>query len=146
MKRLFALGAVSACLLLSGCVTQLPDNEYQLIANRVSAASVCKREQLITADQFNNYASFQTQTYPGQFQYDAQKLGSVVESTMGLAASAPVTDADRAKVELVCANIATVADRVRPAGQPVYVPQAPVYTPQTTNCITNYGYTTCSSY
>lgn len=138
---------LAGALALTGCVTQLPESDYQTIATRVAQASICKREQLMTINQFNHYVVFQTQGYPSQYLYDQAKLDNMVQTSLANAGATIVDEAYRPVVEMTCANLATVADRVGARMQPaVVVPQNPVYTPMNTNCITNYGYTTCSSY
>ncbi|WMJ00164.1 hypothetical protein RBU55_01010 [Pseudomonas chlororaphis subsp. aurantiaca] len=138
---------VASTLSLAGCVTQLPESDYQNIATRVAQASICKREQLMSVDQFNHYVVFQTQGYPSQYLYDQAKLGNMVQASLAQAGATVVGEADRPVMEMTCANLATVADRVGARVRHTGVePQSPVYTPQTTNCITNYGYTTCSTY
>lgn len=141
-----AITLVSA-LALTGCVTQLPESDYQFIATRVAQASICKREQMMSIDQFNHYVVFQTQGYPSQYLYDQTKLGNMVQASLMQAGAIEVGETERPVMEMTCADLATVADRVGARMQPsAAVPQQPVYTPKTTNCITNYGYTTCSSY
>ena len=137
----------ASALLLTGCVTQLPESDYYQIATRVAQASICKREQMMSVDQFNHYVVFQTQGYPSQYLYDQGKLGNMVQASLAQARTLEVGDADRPVMEMTCADLATVADRVGARMQPTVVaPQSPIYTPQNTNCITNYGYTTCSTY
>lgn len=139
--------ALATALALTGCVTQLPESDYNQIAKSVGQASICKREQLMSVDQFNHYVVFQTQGYPSQYVYDPAKLDNMVRSSLGQAGATVVGESDRPLLEMMCANLATVADRVGARMQPtVTAPQSPTYTPRTTNCITNYGYTTCSSY
>jgi hypothetical protein len=138
---------LAAALALTGCATQLPESDYQTIATRVAQASICKREQLMTINQFNHYVVFQTQGYPSQYLYDQAKLNSMVQASLSKAGATIVDEADRQIMEMTCANLASVADRVGAQMQPsVVAPQNPVYTPMNTHCITNYGYTTCSSY
>lgn len=138
---------LASALALTGCVTQLPESDYHHIATRVAQASICKREQLMSVNQFNHYVVFQTQGYPSQYLYDQAKLGNMVQASLAQAGATVVGEADRPVMELTCADLATVADRVGARMQPsVVAPQNPVYTPKNTNCITNYGYTTCSTY
>lgn len=138
---------LASALALSGCITQLPESDYQHIATRVAQASVCKREHLISVNQFNHYVVFQTQGYPSQYLYDQAKLGSMVQASLAQAGTIVVGETDRPVMQMTCADLATVADRVGARMQPSVVPpQNPMYTPKNTNCITNYGYTTCSSY
>ena len=144
--RLIATGL--GCLLLTGCISQLPEQEYQAIAYRTAAASICKSEGLISSDQFNHYATFQMQGYPSQFIYDSAKLNDLYRARMAQINSQPLSDADRSSLDLSCAEIATIAERVRPAGGAAAyrAPPAPLYVPTTTNCLTTYGYTRCTSY
>lgn len=138
---------LASALTLAGCVTQLPESDYHHIATRVAQASICKREQLMSVNQFNHYVIFQTQGYPSQYLYDQAKLGNMVQASLVQAGAFVVGDSDRSVMEMTCAELATVADRVGARIQTsVEVPQIPVYTPKYTNCITNYGYTNCSSY
>ncbi len=69
---------LASSLALTGCMTQMPESEYQTISKLVSAAGLCKREQLITADQYNSFVSFQMQRRPAQYLYDQGKLWNMV--------------------------------------------------------------------
>lgn len=141
--------AVGICyLLLTGCMSQLPEADYQRLADKTAVASVCKREGLLDADQFNYFAAFQMQGYPSQFIYDSAKLNDLYRARMAQINSQPLSDADRSSLDLSCAEIATIAERVRPAGGAAAyrAPPAPLYVPTTTNCLTTYGYTRCTSY
>lgn len=144
--RLIATGL--GCLLLTGCISQLPEQEYQAIADRTAAASICKSEGLISSDQFNYYATFQMQGYPSQFSYDPAKLNNLYHARMAEVSTQALSSSDRINMGLFCADVATVADRVNPArATGAYsAPSVPVYVPTTTNCLTTYGYTRCSSY
>lgn len=138
---------LASSLALTGCMTQMPESEYQTISKLVSAAGLCKREQLITADQYNSFVSFQMQRRPAQYLYDQGKLWNMVQSYSAEADAMVLTDADRSKAQIACAQVASAADEMARMSQaPGVAPQMPVYTPRNTNCITNYGYTTCSSY
>lgn len=138
---------LASALALTGCMTHMTESDYQDIATRVAQASICKREQMMSVDQFNNYLVFQTRGYPSQYLYDQGRLGSMVQDSLSRASVTEVSDSDRPIMEVTCANLAIVADRVGANMQPaVAVPQLPIYTPRYANCITNYGYTTCSSY
>ncbi|MNC02144.1 hypothetical protein D3C75_495140 [compost metagenome] len=142
------LAAGLGCLLLTGCTSQLPEQTYQGIADRTALASICKRENLISQDQFNHYATFQMQEYPSQFSYDPAKLNNMFQARMTQVSTWELSATDRSNLDLKCAEIATVADRVSPAGNAgtYSAPSVPVYVPTTTNCLTTYGYTRCSSY
>lgn len=142
------LAAGLSCLLLTGCISQLPEQQYQAIADRTALASICKSENLISQDQFNYYATFQMQGYPSQFSYDPAKLNNMFQARMAQVSTQTLSATDRSNLDLGCAEIATVADRVSPAGnaRAYSAPSVPVYVPATTNCLTTYGYTRCSSY
>lgn len=140
--RLIAAGL--GCLLLTGCSVDLTEQQYQEISTRTAVASVCKREGFISANQFNHYATFQMKGYPSQFNYDPSKLNQMYAATKAQADATVVTDSDRSQLELICADFATVADRVS-SPAPAVAP-APVYTPSNTNCLTTYGYTHCTTY
>jgi len=141
------LVALASALALPGCMTQMPESDYQDIAIRVAQASICKREQMMGVDQFNHYVVFQTRGYPSQYLYDQSRLGSMVQDSLSRASVTELSDSDRPIMEVACANLAIVADRLGANMQPAAAaPQVPIYTPRYTNCITNYGYTTCSSY
>jgi len=134
------IAAVLGFLLLTGCSSNLTEQQYQEISTRTATAGICKREGLISTNQFNHYAIFQMKTYPSQFTYYPDKLNQMYADTKAQFDAAEITDSDRSQLELLCAAIATVADRVSPRATTV----APA--PTNTNCITNNGYTSCMSY
>jgi hypothetical protein len=134
------IAAVLGFLLLTGCSSTLTEQQYREISTRTAGASICKREGFISANQFNHYVTFQMKTYPSQFNYDPDKLNQMYSAMKAEADVTVVKDSERTRLELVCADIATVADRVSSRATAV----APA--PTTTNCVTNNGYTSCTSY
>lgn len=145
IQNKFTLLIASACL-LSGCAT--PFKDYEGTAKRVALANVCEREGFISYEAFSNYASFQFGEYARQWTVDEGKLKSMYLHEAERSANwKPRIQSETEQLRLSCGQIATVAQRVRPGGgaQQQSVPTYQ-YTPQqTTNCMTTYGWTRCTT-
>jgi len=146
MTNLKLLGLILTASLLSACATQFKD--YEGTSKRVALANVCEREGLISKEAFSHYASFQFGEYARQYIVDEQKLRSMYFEEVERSANwKPTTLKDREEIRLHCAQIATVAARVRP-GANSQQSQSSGYTytpPKTTNCMTTYGWTRCTT-
>lgn len=144
MKKL-VIAIASACL-LSACAT--PFRDYEGTANRVALANICEKEGLISNEAFSHYASFQFGEYPRQWIVDEGKLRSMYLSTIDRSGNwRPRTEREREEFRLNCAQIATVAQRVRPSAsaQQQIAPTNTYTPPTTTNCMTTYGWTRCTT-
>lgn len=111
MKKLFlSLIVISN---LSGCAF----NDYEGTAQRTALANICEKEGFITYKEFSYYASFQFGEYAHQNmqKVDNSKLYSMyleeVEKFKRYNLNSPVS---RENLRTGCANIAVVAERVRP--------------------------------
>lgn len=135
------------CLtLLSGCAT--PFRDYEGTAQRVALANICEREGHISKEEFSNYASFQLGEYASQWTVDHAKLQSMYLTEMERTANwKPATMRESEQLRLNCAQVATVAQRVAPKSSPLILPSnKDLYRPpQTTNCMTTYGWTRCTT-
>lgn len=98
---------------LSGCAF----NEYEGVTQRAALANVCEQEGLITSKEFAYYTSFILGQYPHQNmqQVDDSKLYSMylnqVEIYNRYDRNSPQS---REYLRTGCANVAVVAERVRP--------------------------------
>jgi len=103
----------------------MPEREYQTISLMVSAAGVCKREQLMSADQYNSFVSYQMQRRPAQYQYAHGKVWNMVQTASAKADAEEFTDAARSKAQIGCAQLANAADETSRMRQTPLVPQVP---------------------
>lgn len=145
IKKKFTLLIASACL-LSGCATQFKD--YEGTAKRVALANICERERFISYEAFSNYASFQFGEFAHQWTVDEEKLKSMyLHETEKYANWKPSIQSETEQLRLNCGQIASVAQRVRP-GNGAKQQSEPAYQytpPRTTNCMTTYGWTRCTT-
>lgn len=134
--------SLSTVLLLSGCATEFRD--YEGTSKRVALANVCEREGYITQEQFSYYSSFQMGSYAHQWIVDDNRLRSMYFQELNNLKKQDLKSAEaREYLKLYCGEIATVAARVKPGGTQQQTNQ---YTPpKTTNCMTTYGWTHCTS-
>lgn len=142
-KYLIALVSTS---LLVACAT--PFKDYEGTAKRVAIANICEREGYVSNEAFSHYASFQMGEYPRQWIVDEQKLRTMYFSEVEKSADwKPRTQSEREQFRLMCAQVATVAERVRPnaSTQQQRVPENSYTPPKTTNCLTTYGWTRCTT-
>lgn len=111
MKNVFA-GTIVA-LILSGCAF----NDYEGTAQRAALANICEQEGFISYKEFAYYTSFQLGEYAHQNmqQVDDNKLNSMylseVEKYKRYDLKSPIS---RGNLRTGCANVAVVAERVRP--------------------------------
>ena len=138
------LTLVAGCL-VAACAT--PFKDYEGSAKRTAIANVCEREGYISSEAFSYYATFQMNDYPRQWTVDEQKLRSMYFEEVEKSSGWKPSPSEREQLKLMCAQIATVAERVRPkastqqqrASEYSYTP------PKTTNCMTTYGWTRCTT-
>ena len=132
----------SIALLLSGCATEFTD--YEGTSKRVALANVCQSEGYITQEQFSYYSSFQMNSYAHQWIVDDNKLRSMYfQEVENLKRHDLNSTESREQLKLYCAEIATVSARVQPGATQQ---QSYQYTPPTsTNCMTTYGWTHCTT-
>lgn len=134
-------------ILLTGCASRPFD--YEGIAKRAAIASVCERERLITSGEFSSYTSFQLGEYAGQYSHDPSKLRSMyLDQVQESRKYTFNTDSDRDLLRMHCAEISTVAKRVAPNNNAARQNSSPAYQyqpPTTTNCMTTYGWTRCTT-
>jgi len=137
---------VASLVFLSGCVSQFKD--YEGTAARATLANICQREGFITSEQFSYYASFQLSEYPRNYAVDFNMLNSMYLSKVEESKNHNFKNpSDQEKLRISCAQVATVAERVKPSGyQQQNAPGYQYTPPQTTNCFTTYGYTRCTTY
>lgn len=146
MKFFVSFGVAVLIPFISGCATDFDD--YAGATNRAAVANMCVKNGLINNDDFSHYVELQMGWGARQNMtiVDDQKMKSMYLANVENFNRQVITPAVKESLRVECANIAVVASRVR--GQ-TSTPRnsAPAYTPpRTTNCITNYGYTTCTSY
>lgn len=146
MIKFRILGTFLSACLLSACAT--PFKDYEGTSKRVALANICEKEGLISTQAFSNYASFQFGEYARQWIVDEQKLKSMYFEEVERSANwKPSTPKEKEEMRLYCGQIATVAERVRP-GANAQQSQSTGYTytpPKTTNCMTTYGWTRCTT-
>ena len=134
-------------LSLSGCASQFQD--YDGTAKRVALANICEREGYLSYEAFSSYSSFQFGGYAHQWIVDENKLNSMYLNEVQRASNwKPSTQREQEELKMRCAQIATVAQRVSPnnAAQQQNSSSYQYTAPKTTNCLTTYGYTRCTTY
>lgn len=111
LRKLF-LGLFLACI-MQGCAF----NDYEGTAQRAALANICEQEGFVSYREFAYYTSFQLGEYAHQNmqQVDDNKLNSMylneVEKFKRYNLKSPES---RANLRTACANVAVVAERVRP--------------------------------
>lgn len=147
-KAALKTSLISASLaLLSGCASQFQD--YEGTAQRVALANICEREGYLSYEAFSSYSSFQFGGYAHQWIVDQNKLNSMYLNEVQRSSSwKPSTQREQEELKMRCAEIATVAQRVSPnnAAQQQNSSSYQYTAPKTTNCMTTYGYTRCTTY
>jgi hypothetical protein len=139
------------CLLLgsvfiAGCASTPFD--YEDTARRAAYASLCQREGLISQSEFSNYTSYQLVEFSNQYTHDRQRLQARYLDLLEQARRSSInTQRERDQVNMNCAQISTVAKRVDPnnAAQRQSTPAYQYKPPTTTNCMTTYGWTRCTT-
>lgn len=147
MKKEFIAMSIACTTLISGCAT--PFRDYEGTANRVALANICEREGHISKEAFASYASFQFGEYASQWTVDRAQLQSMYLTEVERTAKwRPSTARETEQLRLNCAEISTVAMRVSPKARATQQEPAPIYKinpVQTTNCMTTYGWTRCTT-
>ena len=143
--KITAVAFISLSIL--GCATDFRD--YEGSTGRAALANLCERHGLISSDDFAHYSDLQMGWGPRQNMtiVDENKMRSMylskVESSNKVVIESP---RDKEDFKLRCAQVSVVAARVR-AQSSAPSQSVPAYTlPKTTNCMTTYGYTRCSSF
>lgn len=145
MSNLKTILILTAGCLVAACAT--PFKDYEGTAQRTAIANLCEKEGYISSEAFSHYATFQMTEYPRQWIVDEQKLRSAYFAEVEKMSGWSISQSDREKIKLRCAEVATVAERVRPrSGGQQRVPEYNYTPPKTTNCLTTYGMTRCTTY
>ena len=133
-------------LLMSGCATQFDD--YEGSSTRAAVANACQQRELITSDDFAHYSALQMGWGARQNMtiVDDSKLKSMyLHKVAQFRRWEPRNSTELEEFKLRCADISVVASRVRGVGSNSSQ-SAPVYrAPTTTNCMTTYGWTRCTT-
>ena len=145
MGKLQITATAISLTILTGCATQF--NDYEGTAWRTAVANICQSEGYITQEQFNYYSSFQMGSYAHQWIVDENKLQSMYYDAVNTLKRQDLKDSrTQEQLRLNCGQVATVAERVKPGGTAQQAQQGYQYTPPTTtNCMTTYGWTRCTS-
>ena len=145
-SRTLILAALTT-LIASGCATQF--NDYEGASNRAAVARICQQQGFITSDDFAHYSALQMGWGPRQNWtiVDDNKLQTMyLQKVEQYSRWKPNSSAEVERFKLQCADISVVASRVRNAGATA-TQSVPAYTPPTTtNCMTTYGWTRCTTY
>lgn len=140
------LAITLAASLITGCATQF--NDYEGSSHRAAVANVCQKRGLITADDFAHYSALQMGWGARQNMtiVDDDKLQSMyLQKVDQFNRWEPRNSTELEKFRLQCADISVVASRVR-GNSSTNTPSMPTYTPPTTtNCMTTYGWTRCTT-
>ncbi|HRH04466.1 MAG TPA: hypothetical protein PK702_01440 [Burkholderiaceae bacterium] len=141
-----ALTTVFLIVLSAGCATNF--NDYEGASQRAAVANICQKQGLISADDFAHYAELQMGWGARQNMtiVDDGKLRQMyLQKVETFGRWEPRDPSEFERFRLNCAQISVVASRVRGyATQPIQ--NAPSYTPPiTTNCMTTYGWTRCTT-
>ncbi|MDX9963628.1 hypothetical protein [Desulfobacter postgatei] len=139
--------SLTALFLLSSCTAF---KDYEGTAQRAAIANICQQEGFISYEQFSYYVGFQFGEYAHQnFQkVDDNKLGSMYQAYVEeLSRYNLKSDESRRNLHMQCAQILTVAERVKPTGTPQILtkPNSDSDGPKTTRCFTTGGVTTCTT-
>lgn len=146
MKFFIFLTTVISATLISGCAT--PFKDYEGSTQRAAFANKCEQQGLITSDDFAHYSEFQM---GGRARQNMEIIDNEKMQSMYLAKVErfrnwlPSSKTERDKFELECSTVVVVASRVR-GNNSAPRQSSPVYTPpKTTNCMTTYGWTRCTT-
>lgn len=133
-------------IFFAGCASKPFD--YEGTAHRAAYAGICQREGLITPDEFSSYTSFQLDEYAKQWSHDRRTLEAIYLDQLDQNRKVKInSERDRDELKMNCANISTVAKRVNPnnAARKQSTPEYQYKPPTTTNCMTTYGWTRCTT-
>jgi hypothetical protein len=140
------LVAALAASLMTGCATQF--NDYEGSAHRAAVANVCQKRGMITSDDFAHYSALQMGWGPRQNMtiVDDNKLQSMyLQKVEQFNRWGSLSPNDLERLRLQCADISVVSSRLR-GNSSANTPIIPTYTPPTTtNCMTTYGWTRCTT-
>lgn len=133
-------------LLASGCATDFSD--YEGATHRAALANLCEQRGLVSSDDFAHYSALQMGWGARQNmrRVDDQKMRSMyLQKVEQFSRWEPKTESDKQDLRMRCADITVVASRVKGVNSapsqsfPAYTP------PKTTNCMTTYGWTRCTT-
>lgn len=142
MKLLYFTLILAAAV--AGCATPFTDLEYRETISRVSMANICEREKLLKNDDYNVYTAYQlTLGEQNRRIVDTAKMQKLYLDDLERVRTLSFIPAELDKIRPYCANIGVVAYRIRQQG----TQQIPVWVPRTitTNCMTTYGWTRCTT-
>lgn len=142
MKLLFATLTLA---MIAGCASPYTDFEYGETISRVSVAGICEREKLLNNDDYNVYTAYQLSL--GQQNrriVDNGRMQKLYMDDLERIRTVKFTPAELDKVRPYCVNVGVVAHRIRQQGTQQ---QSPVWVPSTvtSNCMTTYGWTRCTT-
>lgn len=145
-KIFWAFALIVLASLAAGCATNF--NDYEGASQRAAVANICQRQGFITPDDFAHYSDLQIGWGPRQNMTivdDAKLRNMYLERVDNLGRWEPRNPTELESFRLQCAHVSVVASRVRGnASQPSQ--SAPIYRPPiTTNCMTTYGWTRCTT-
>ena len=143
MKFLFSTLILTTAL--AGCATRFTDLDYSDTMSRVSMANLCQHQKLLNNDDYNVYTAYQlTLGQQNGRIVDTARMQKLYMDDLERVRTLRFTPTELEKVRPYCVNIGMVAHRIRQqSSQPM-----PVWTPQptlTTNCMTTYGWTRCTT-
>ncbi len=144
MKLLLITLTLAAAV--SGCAAPFTDLDYRNTIGRVSIASICQREKLISNDDYNVYTAYQLSLGQQNRQsVDSNKMQQLYMDELRRLQTVSFTPKEVDNLRPHCVNVGVVTHRIRQQG---YQQQIPVWIPPpttTTNCMTTYGWTRCTT-
>lgn len=141
-----AVAITLSASLIAGCATQFED--YEGSSLRAAVANICQQRGFITPDDFAHYSALQMGWGARQNMtiVDDAKLQSMyLQKVEQFSRWEPRSSTELERFRLRCADISVVASRVRGVGSNS-IQSGPTYrAPTTTNCMTTYGWTRCTT-
>lgn len=132
------------CALFASCAAQ-EIKDYDGYAARAALASVCEQRGLVSTTDYAAYMDLQMGWGPRQFgTVNEEKMQAIYRTKVNELSRIEIrSESDKQQFRVACANVTNAAANLRAgAGRQ----SSPTYTaPITTNCVTTYGLTRCTS-
>lgn len=144
MNAFFKLSLLASFVLLASCAAQ-EIKDYDGYAARAAVASVCEQRGLVSTADYAAYMDLQMGWGPRQFgTVNDERMQAIYRTKFNELSRIEIrSEADKQQFRVACANVTNAAANLR-AGSARQI--APAYTPPiTTNCVTTYGLTRCTS-